>query len=41
MTIIAQLQPGDFESFFAYLNHHLADNGRDGTGYFQPVSQLV
>jgi RimJ/RimL family protein N-acetyltransferase len=39
MTIIAQLKAGDFELFLAYLNNHLADNGRDGTGYFQPLSR--
>jgi YD repeat-containing protein len=43
MTIIEQLtqQPTseEFEQFLAYLNDHLADNGRDGAGYFQPLSR--
>ena len=39
MTSIEQLTPGDFDLFLAYLNDHLSDNGRDGTGYFQPLSR--
>lgn len=29
----------DLPSFFAYLNDHLADNGRDGTALFMPMSR--
>ncbi|SEO58176.1 Acetyltransferase (GNAT) family protein [Duganella sp. CF517] len=39
MTSIEQLTPADFDHFLAYLNDHLSDNGRDGTGYFQPLSR--
>ncbi|HEX8405117.1 MAG TPA: GNAT family N-acetyltransferase [Duganella sp.] len=34
-----QVSVGDFDSFHAYLDDHLADNGREGTGYFQPLSR--
>lgn len=37
MTSIEQLSPGEIEFFLAYLNDHLSDNGRAGTGYFQPL----
>jgi YD repeat-containing protein len=39
MALIEQLTPEDFELFLAYLNDHLSDNGRDGAGYFQPLSR--
>ena len=39
MTSIEQLTPADFDFFLAYLNDHLSDNGREGTGYFQPLSR--
>ena len=32
MTSIEQLTPEDFDLFLTYLNDHLSDNGRDGTG---------
>lgn len=31
------LAPADFGEFLAYLDDHLADNGADGTPYFQPL----
>lgn len=39
MTSLTQVSIGDFDGFLAYLDDHLADNGRDGTGYFQPLSR--
>nr|WP_315221465.1 hypothetical protein [uncultured Duganella sp.] len=39
MTLIEQLTPEDFDLFLVYLNDHLSDNGRDGTGNFQPLSR--
>lgn len=39
MTSIEQLTPADFDGFLVYLDDHLSDNGRDGTGYFQPLSR--
>lgn len=39
MTSIEQLAAGDVDRFIAYLDDHLADNGRDGIGYFQPLSR--
>lgn len=39
MTSIELLTPDDFDVFLLYLNDHLSDNGRDGTGYFQPLSR--
>ncbi|MEO5932172.1 MAG: GNAT family N-acetyltransferase [Duganella sp.] len=39
MTSIEQLTADDFDLFLAYLNDHLSDNGREGTGYFQPLSR--
>lgn len=39
MTSIEQLTPDDFTLFLAYLNDHLSDNGRESTGYFQPLSR--
>ena len=34
-----QVSMGDFDGFLVYLDDHLADNGREGTGYFQPLSR--
>ncbi len=36
---IENLSHSDFEAFLAYLDDHLADNGRAGTAYFQPLSR--
>ena len=36
---IRPLEAQEFEAFFSYLNHHLSDNGRNGTPLFQPVSR--
>lgn len=38
---ITPLAPTDFDTFLAYLNDHLSDNGQDGTGYFQPLPRLA
>jgi YD repeat-containing protein len=38
---IAALAPSDFDTFLAYLNDHLSDNGQAGTGYFQPLPRLA
>ena len=36
---IQALAEADFDRFASYLNHHLAENGALGTGYFQPLSR--
>jgi ribosomal protein S18 acetylase RimI-like enzyme len=38
-TLIEELHAAEFDSFMAYLNDHLSDNGNDSTGYFQPLSR--
>ena len=40
-TLIEELREPDFDSFTAYLNDHLSDNGTDSTGYFQPLSRAL
>lgn len=37
---IGPLAADQFDVFLAYLNEHLADNGKDGGIYFQPLSRL-
>jgi ribosomal protein S18 acetylase RimI-like enzyme len=39
MISIEPLDPAGFDAFLAYLNDHLADNGRGDTAYFQPLSR--
>ena len=39
MTSLMQVSVGDFDGFLVYLDDHLSDNGREGTGYFQPLSR--
>jgi ribosomal protein S18 acetylase RimI-like enzyme len=41
MLAIRPAQPGDFEAFFAYLDEHLAGNGRDGAPMFQPLPRAA
>ncbi|MDM0112245.1 GNAT family N-acetyltransferase [Variovorax sp. J22R133] len=36
---IKELRAEEFDSFIAYLNDHLSDNGANSTGYFQPLSR--
>lgn len=36
---IEELKASDFDSFAAYLDDHLSDNGAGSTGYFQPLSR--
>src|SRR5471032_2730737 len=36
---IRPLGSADLSAFFAYLNAHLQDNGRDGAPLFQPMSR--
>ena len=36
---IRELQAHEFDSFMAYLNDHLSDNGTPLTGYFQPLAR--
>jgi len=38
-TTISPLGDADLPAFFAYLNAHLQDNGRDGAPLFQPMSR--
>jgi ribosomal protein S18 acetylase RimI-like enzyme len=33
------MEPDGFDTFLAYLNDHLSDNGRGDTAYFQPLSR--
>lgn len=37
--IVESLTAGGFDRFMAYLNEHLAVNGSEETGYFQPMSR--
>jgi ribosomal protein S18 acetylase RimI-like enzyme len=37
--LIRSLKHGDEARFFAYLDDHLADNGKNGTALFQPLSR--
>ncbi|MEO5767181.1 MAG: N-acetyltransferase [Polyangia bacterium] len=37
--IVESLTAGGFDRFMAYLNEHLAENGSEETGYFQPMSR--
>lgn len=39
MSEIKPLGPEDFDAIFAYLNHQLAYNGKDGYPLFMPVSR--
>lgn len=34
---VEPLAQAELDSFFAYLNDHLGDNGSEGAGYFQPL----
>lgn len=40
-AVIRVLEPGDYPQFFACLNAQLAENGKQGTPLFQPVSRDV
>jgi ribosomal protein S18 acetylase RimI-like enzyme len=37
--LIRSVRHGDEARFFAYLDDHLADNGKDGAALFQPLSR--
>jgi ribosomal protein S18 acetylase RimI-like enzyme len=39
--VIEPLTIGEFDWFIAYLTEHLAENGSEEVGYFQPVSREV
>jgi GNAT superfamily N-acetyltransferase len=39
MIPIEPLDPAAFDTFLAYLNDHLSDNGRGENAYFQPLSR--
>jgi hypothetical protein len=36
--VIRSVRHGDEAQFFAYLDDHLSDNGKNGTALFQPLS---
>jgi ribosomal protein S18 acetylase RimI-like enzyme len=38
---IEPVSPPAFDAFIAYLNAHLAENGTDEVGYFQPLSRAT
>ena len=37
--VIEPLAVGEFDRFITYLNEHLAENGSEEVGYFQPMSR--
>ncbi|MES2151604.1 MAG: GNAT family N-acetyltransferase [Pseudomonadota bacterium] len=37
MLTVRELGEGELTRFFAYLDDHLSDNGKDGTALFQPL----